>query len=153
MGSVKRCRPSPLLEYAHSATTRSSLSWFRPASVIRSPSKASSGSGDPLSVISSTLGAVRLMNVSEPPLPASKRATVVEENVLSPPVRSSSTWYDDTVTTVGPGSGLVLSEIVWHLLIPFVMRRPRLPSFHAVPGLFMSGHGIAEVAEAAPGAE
>ncbi len=85
------CRPSPLLEYAHSATTRSSLSWLRLLSVIRSPSKLSSDNGEPLSVISKTLGAVKLMNVSEPPLPAWKRATVTDENVVSPPVRSSST--------------------------------------------------------------
>ena len=57
MGSVKRCRPSPLLEYAHSATTRSSLAAARPSSLIRFPSKFSGPTRAPFSVIRFGCGA------------------------------------------------------------------------------------------------
>ena len=91
-GSVNRCRPSPLREYAHWARTVSSLSWARPGSSMRLPSKAVSGSAAPFSTIALTSGAVRSTKPGSPGLVQPNRIVVTEPKVDSPPVRSSSTW-------------------------------------------------------------
>jgi hypothetical protein len=67
----------------------------RPASAIRSPSKASRLTGAPFSVISRTAGAVRSMYEDAPGLAQSNLIMVTELNVVSSPpcaVRSRSTW-------------------------------------------------------------
>jgi len=62
-----------------------------PASVIRSPSKASRPTGSPLRVISRTAGAVKLMKLVEPGAAQPNLITQTERNTSSPPVRSRST--------------------------------------------------------------
>ena len=92
-GSVNRCSPSPLREYAHSATMTSSLLSARPPMVTRSPWKASRGvMAAPLRVISLTSAAARLRNVLAPGRAEANRTRDTDRNVVSPPVRSSSTW-------------------------------------------------------------
>ena len=64
---------------------------------MRVPSKTSAGSSAvPLSSISATSGATRSMNVLLPGSVHRNTATVVDEKVTSPAVRSSVTSYDST---------------------------------------------------------
>ena len=88
---MKRCRPSPLREYAHSATTRSSLSAWSPSSAIRLPSNALTLTGSPFRTISRTAGAVSSMKLAASGVAHWNRTVLVDRKVSSPPVRSSST--------------------------------------------------------------
>ncbi|MGX1156953.1 hypothetical protein RKD39_004531 [Streptomyces albogriseolus] len=78
-GSTKRCRPSPVLVYAQSALTRSTLRpRSRPGRAIRESAKTSAGSSaSPFRVISWTAGATRSMKDSASSA-ASKRTVVTD---------------------------------------------------------------------------
>src|SRR5690606_20045625 len=94
---LKRCSPSPVFVYAQSATTRSSLLSASSSSWMRESTKTAAGSSvTPLSVTSSTFGAMRSTNVDRP-ASASKRSTVVERKTSGPGVRSRSISYELTV--------------------------------------------------------
>ncbi len=87
-----RCRPVPVLVYAQSATTRSSLRSASPVSVMRPSAQTAAGSsGAPLSVISRTPDAIRSAWVVAPGARQSKRISETEPNVRGPRVKSRST--------------------------------------------------------------
>ena len=90
-GSTLRCRPSPVLEYWHSALTVTSLCASRFFSSIRLSANASAGSRvAPLSTISLTSVAIRSRKLVAPGS-ASNVMVVSEPKFLAPQVRSSLT--------------------------------------------------------------